>query len=173
MKQFDILKNNNGMALVLALLLTALLSLLGVWLMYEAGSASRITQAGTRHGAVLNLAEGALQLGFRCISTSSPAPSYENLIADSSDPEERRITQGLPFFMNRENAPNDAVGIMEAEVRYAGSGGPPPGWMITWQGYGSFHSVYYQPRGVGRLPLTASEGEARAVVSALTMKVTR
>jgi len=165
------------MALVLALSLTALLSLLGVWLMYEAGSASRITQAGTRHGAVLNLADGALQLGFRCISQGSPVPSFQNLIADPSssehDPQERRITQGLPGYMNRENAPNDAVGIMEAEVRYAGSGGPPPGWMITWQGYGSFHSIYYQPRGIGRIPLTANEGEAKSVVSALTMKVTR
>lgn len=165
------------MALVLALSLTALLSLLGVWLMLETGTASRVTQAATRHGAALNLADGALQMGFRCISQSSPAPSYGNLIVNTSDPDHdpalRTITHGLPWFMDRTEAPNDSRGFVEAQVRYAGYGSSPPGWMLTWQGYGSFHSVYYQPRGIGSIPLTANEGEARAIVSALTMKVTR
>ena len=82
------LKNERGIAMVLALSLVALLSLLAIWLMLGSGSALRITSAATRYECGFNLAEGALQLGLRCLRVFSPVPSHANIVMDSTLPIE-------------------------------------------------------------------------------------
>lgn len=64
-----LLKDESGMAMVLAISAVALLSLLGVWLVVQSGSAHRMTKSVERRESTFNLAEGALQLSWYCLQT--------------------------------------------------------------------------------------------------------
>lgn len=73
------LKNDRGMAMVLAISAVALLSLLGVWLVVQSGSTHRVTKSVERREGTFNLAEGALQLSWYCLETESNEKILKNL----------------------------------------------------------------------------------------------
>ena len=159
-------RNNSGMAMVLAICLTGLLSLLGIWLLLQSKTAFRISTATTRYASVLNLAEAALNLGLRCIRTHTLLPSSAHL--NTSVPKALSI-QSPDFSPRQLNG-----GQITPEIYYSGyDKNPPPGWMLNWQGYSAFHNVHYMARGEGRVDLPSSQGDATTAIVSLAKKVTQ
>ena len=161
------MKDEKGIAMVLAITLTGLLSSLGLYLIMESGTSYRITKAMVRSESALNLADGGTQLGMRCINRNTPSPGFQQLTNPTIQP-----IGGLPSYMT---APLSlGGGTIARSVDYVGyNTTPPPGWMLNWQGYSSFHSLHYRSRGQASIPLPASQGNAQSNVSVLALKVTR
>jgi hypothetical protein len=165
------LKNERGIAMVLAISLVALLSLLAIWLMLGTGSAFRITSAATRYEAAFNLAEGALQLSLRCLRVFSPVPSYSNIVTDATLPIQ---DERLPQYARGDGQEPMGKGAMVPRILYIDHNtNPPPGWMANPQGYYRFFSMYYQPRGKGEIQLSTAKGSANTAVAAIAVKVSR
>lgn len=161
------MKDEKGIAMVLALTLIGLLSSMGLYLIMESGTSYRITKSMVRSECVFNLADGAVQLGLRCITTSAPSPTYQQLSNAVIQP----ITAGLPSYMVNQNL---GQGSFSPTLNYVGyTTTPPPGWMMNWQGYSSFYSLYYNSRGQATIPLPNSQGNALSNVSVLALKVSK
>jgi len=163
---FKQLKNERGIAMVLALSMVALLSILAIWLMLGSGKALRITTAATRYECGFNLAEGALQLSSHYLEGASPVPYHANIM-DST----------LPIPIEDDDAlPDEPMGkgFMIPRIHYVDhNSNPPPGWMANPQGYYRFFSMYYQPRGKGRIPLSSAKGDATTTVATIVWKVSK
>jgi hypothetical protein len=170
MRYRDFLGNEKGMAMVLSISLVGLLTLLGIWMSTRAITAFRTTKSMTRSEQVVNLADGSLQKGLRCIRTRPLMPSYSQII--NEDPL-TSINTGLPSYVKMNQTLS--YGEVDTEILYLGYNTlPPPGWMISWQGYGRYHNAFFEPRGTGRIPLPDSKGgKAKSMVSALVNKVMR
>lgn len=166
MKALEQLKKNDGMAMVLALCLAGLLSLLGIWLLLQSKTAFRVSTATTRYESVLNLAEAALNLGLRCIKMNTVFPSSAYL--NTSTPK------ALSLPSNDYAARDMNNGRITPQIYYAGyDKNPPAGWMLNWQGYSAFHNVHYMCRGEGRIELPSSQGDATTAVVSFAKKVTQ
>lgn len=168
MRLFRPLQNDKGMAMVLALSLAGLLSLLGLWSVMQTKTAFRVTAATTRYESVFNLAEAALQLSLRSVRMNTPFPSSVHL--DSSVPV-AIPSSALPDYTDQTSLDN---GIVKPEVFYTGyDKNPPPGWSLNWQGYSAFHSVNYMCRGEGRVALPSSQGDATSAVISFASRITQ
>jgi len=155
------------MAMLLALTLTGLLSLMGMWLLLQSKTAFRVTTATTRYESVFNMAEAGLQLALYCIKEKTPFPSYVHL--SSTVPS--AITQTNSQYMQQTNVGN---GLAVPEIYYTGyDKNPPQGWSLNWQGYSAFHKVHYMARGEGRLPLPPKEGDSKTAVVSFATKITQ
>lgn len=164
------LRNEKGLAMVLAITLVGLLSSLGIYLILQSGAALRMTKAMVRHETAINLAEAGLQLGLRCIRSAPPSPSYEQLTTSNSTTI-RPITEGIPSYLARQNF---GAGSISPRIDYIGyRTTPPAGWMLNWQGYSSFHAVYYRSMGDARIPLPAELGDTQSLLSTLALRVNR
>lgn len=163
-----VVANEKGMAMVLAMSMIGLLCLFGVWMLIESQTAFRVTASMERREAAFNLAEGALQLNYRCLLDNGPSPSYAQLV--STAPVD--ITpSGLSYMASEQSLGRGTITPTIQYVSYNTT--PPPGWMVNWQGSSSFHSLYFKAVGVGRIALPSGKGDARTVVSALTARLTR
>jgi len=159
--------NQRGIAMVLAISLVGLLSSLGVYLIWESGTAFRMTKAMNRYESAFNLAEAALQLGLRCIRRSAPSPNFQQLNSGTV----QTISEGVPSYIAAQSM---GQGTITPRIDYLGyRTTPPPGWMLNWQGYSSFHGLYYRPVGQGSVPLPSGKGNAQSTVGAVTLKVAR
>ena len=168
MKSLSPLRNDKGMAMVLALSLAGLLSLLGFWSVAQTKTAFRVTTATTRYESVFNLAEAALQLSLRSVRMNTPFPSSVHL--NSSVPV-ALSSNVLPDYANEATLGD---GIIKPEVFYTGyDKNPPPGWSLNWTGYSAFHSVNYMCRGEGRKPLPGSQGDAVSSVISFASRITQ
>ena len=161
------MKDEKGIAMVLAITLIGLLSSMGLYLIMESSTSYRITKSMVRSESAFNLADGGAQLGLRCIRSSPPTPGYQQLTSSTTQPMQDR----LPGFMVVQNVSGGSVTPTVEHVGYKRT--PPPGWMINWQGYSAFHSVFYRSRGQAAIPLPAAQGNAQSRVSILVLKVTR
>lgn len=160
------MKDEKGIAMILAITLTGLLSSLGLYLIIESGTSYRVTKSMVRTESVFNLADGGVQLGLRCISNSAPSPAY----AELSSPEIQSI-QNMPSYMAVQSF---GGGSVMPSVDYIGhKTTPPPGWMLNWQGYSSFFSLDYRSHGQATIPLPNSQGNALSRAGALVLKVVR
>lgn len=170
MERQNLLKDDKGIAMVLSVCLIGILSSLGVWLILQSGTASRVTKATTRHETAFNLADGGLQMAMRCIRTGTPSPNYQQLTSTAN--AITAITNGLPSYIAQTNL---GAGTMTPEIRYVGyNTSPPPGWMISKQGYSNYYSMYYESRGTGVIPLPVSQrGNATTAVYSICLKVAR
>lgn len=163
----NLIRNQRGLALVLAVSLVGLLSSLGVYLIWESGTAFRMTKAMARYESAFNLAEAALQLGLRCVRRSAPSPGFQQINSATV----QTIQDGIPDYISSQSL---GQGTITPRIDYLGySTTPPPGWMLNWQGYSSFHGVYYRPVGQGIIPLPSTRGNAQSTVAAITLKVAR
>jgi hypothetical protein len=162
------MKDERGMAMILAITLIGLLSSLGLYLILESGSSYRATKSMVRTESVFNIAEGGVQLGLRCIGNHAPSPSYTELVSSDILP----VRKGLPAFMVEQAI---GGGTLLPTIDYVGyKTTPPPGWMINWQGYSSFHSLFFRSRTQASIPLPASQGgNAVSRISSFALKVTR
>jgi|WetSurMetagenome_2_1015567.scaffolds.fasta_scaffold05061_7 hypothetical protein len=164
------LANEKGLAMVLAITLVGLLSSLGVYLILQSSAALRMTKAMGRHEVAVNMAEAGLQLGLRCIRSSPPSPSYEQLTTSNSTTI-KPITEGIPTYIGKQNF---GAGSIDPRIDYIGyRTTPPAGWMLNWQGYSSFHGVYYRSVGEARIPLPAIQGDTNSILSTLALRVSR
>ncbi len=163
-----VLRNEKGIAMVLAVSMIALLSLFGVWMLVESQTTFRVTTAMERRQSAFNLAEAALQLNYRCLYDNSLSPSYANL-TDNTPVE---VTPSGLTYMNPEQGLGE--GYMTPTLQYLTyRTTPPSGWMINWQGASSFHSLYFRAMGKGTIPLPSGKANARNILSALLQRVTR
>lgn len=168
MQRQRMLGNEKGMAMVLAISMIGLLSLFGIWMLVESQTAFRVTTSMERRQSAFNLAEAALQLGYRCLIDNSLSPSYANLI--SSAPVDKTPT-GLAYMASGQSL---GRGSMTPTIHYVSyTTTPPPGWMMNWQGSSSFYGLYYRAMGDGAIALPSGKGNARSVLSALVLRVTR
>ena len=167
------MKDERGIAMVLAISLIGLLSSLGLYLIMESGTAYRTTKSMVRSETAFNLADGGVQLGLHCISTSAPSPSY----AELSNPVIQSIQKGLPSYMTAQSvgdSPGEKKPTVTPSIDYVGyKTTPPAGWMVNWQGNSSFYSLYYRSRGQAAVPISESQASALSRVGALVLKVTR
>jgi hypothetical protein len=164
-------QNEKGMAMVLALSMIALLSMFGVWMLVESQTSFRVTTSMERRQLAFNLAEGALQLGYRCLLDNPVAPSYSQLL--TTVPVDITPT-GLSYMAAGQNLGVNAKGTLTPTISLLTySPLPPPGNMINWQGSSSFHSLYFRVRGAGTIPLPSNKGNARTALSTLTAKLVR
>lgn len=165
-----LVRNEKGLAMVLAISLIGLITSLALYLMVGSTNTYKTEKTMARHESALNLAEGALQLSLRCVRRSAPSPSYTQLTAGASSIMD--ITSGLPKYMSAQQSAG--IGTITPSLGYVGvSTVPPAGWMMNWQGYSSFYGIYYRSRGAGAIALPASKGNAKADVSVLAEKITR
>jgi len=168
-----LIRNQKGFAMVLAISMIGLLSLFGVWMLMESQTSFRVTASMERREMTFNLAEGALQLDYRCLTDNVPSPSYNQLnpAGDNETKIEREsdVTPGLSYLAEEQTL---GKGTTTPKIRYISySPNAPPGWMLNWQGSSSFHSMYYRAKGKGRIAL--EKGAAQTNLSALMLRVTR
>lgn len=152
------LKNERGIAMVLALSMVALLSLLAIWLLLGSGSALRITAAATRHESAFNLAEGALDLCLRRLKDKRGKlePSHANIITDPTLPIEDDMLPGSEDL---------GKGSMTSQIRFIGLSNS-EGYSTENPGYGGGHRKrFYEVRGQGRIPLSSVKGDAAVTVA--------
>ncbi|MHC1745022.1 MAG: hypothetical protein AB9873_18620 [Syntrophobacteraceae bacterium] len=138
-----------------------------------------MTKAMTRHEVALSYAEAGVQLGLRCIRSSPPSPTFNELSSAASGTI-TAITEGIPSYMGTktypENPPHSTTvqGTVVSRIDYVGyRTTPPAGWMLNWQGYSSFHGVFFRPVGNANIPLGNSQEFANSVLSTLTLRVNR
>ena len=163
-----IIRNEKGMPMVLAMAMIGLLSLFGVWMLVESQTSFRVTTSMERRELAFNLAEAALQLDYRCLLDNSLSPSYTNLT--SNTPVDKTPT-GLAYMASGQSL---GRGNMTPTIQYVSyTTTPPPGWMLNWQGSSSFYGLYFRAMGDGTIALPSGKGNARNVVSALVLRVSR
>jgi hypothetical protein len=172
----DLIKDEKGIALVLAITLITLVASLGIWLMVEGESGMRITRAYQRIEETTHLAEGACWLSIRALDAMNlPLPTQAGL-------QELDAAQYLPLPNESDDTwldPNQPMGsgrnlspqILSSRGYYNTT--PPPGWMLNWQGSSGFHRRFYLTRGEGEIVMTQSRGNARTVLFNLAEKVMR
>jgi hypothetical protein len=173
-----IIKNEKGVAMLLAVSMIGLLSVMGIWLLLESRNSIRITSSLERRESVFHYAEGGLRIGMRCLIDSTPSPSYLNITNTSNNSLPSLIdpaASGMPSYMTVPSTPNQGKAYMTSALQYAGySSLPAPGWMLNAQGSTAYHSLYYKALGTGEVPLPSSAGgEAKSQVSQFVVKVSR
>ena len=168
------LRNEKGMALVLAVSMIALLSMFGVWMLVESQTAFRITASMERRQAAFNLSEAALQLDYRCLFDNSLSPSYAKLASTTPPVDILYSELPPPCLAYMASGQSLGRGNFTPTIQYVSySTTPPPGWMMNWQGSSSFHSLYFRAMGKGTIPLPSDKGNATTEVSNLILKVSR
>lgn len=149
--------DDSGIAMVLAVSLTALLTILGMYLLVESGTTYRMTQSLTRHEQTFNLAEAALQLSRRCLYEQS----NETLLVDV-EPGTLSLNQA---YMASDQSVGSGHESITPEIDFLESQ-PVPGWDIS-----KFMGYYYLARGQGTIPMPEHRGDAEKEVMSLFQKV--
>lgn len=172
MSCLKIIRNEKGVAMLLAVSMIGLLSMVGIWLLLQGRNSVRVTASLERRVTAFTIAEGGMGIAIRCLFDSTPSPSYSNLSGASGVIP---YSSGLPTYMQDPSSPNVGKAYMSSGILYVGySPLPAPGWMLNSQGSSAYHSIYYKALGTGRIPLpAASGGSAQSQVSEFVVKVSR
>ncbi len=148
-------RDESGMAMILALSLTALLTLLGMFLIVESGTTFRMTQSLTRYEQTFNLAEAGLQLSHRCLVEQS-----NEWLLGSTTPG--TLTVDVSYMEAAQPAGN---GNLTPQIDFIDSR-PVPGWDVS-----KFMGYYYLARGQGAVPMPGIRGDAQKEVMSLFQKM--
>jgi hypothetical protein len=163
----SVIRNERGLAMVLALMLITLLACLGIWIISQSGSALKITGAYQRIEETLHLAEGACWLSVRAIDTESiPLPATATSTIQDVTPSDDFLGANKPFGRG-----SITPQIQSSRDFYNTT--PPPGWMMNWQGAYGFYRSFYLTRGQADIQMPSSKGNARSVLYNLVEKATR
>jgi hypothetical protein len=174
MSCLKIIRNEKGVAMLLAVSMIGLLSVIGIWLLLQSRNSVKVTSSLERRTYVFNLAQGGLGIAMRCLTDCTPSPSYTNL--NNSSPSMMTYTSsGMPSYMQPPTGPNVGKFYMSSGIMYMGySPLPAPGWMLNAQGSSAYHSLYYKALGTGQIPLPAATGAwSQSQLSEFIVKVSR
>ncbi|ROR01936.1 hypothetical protein [Desulfosoma caldarium] len=161
----SILKNDQGMAMVLALSAVALLSILGVWLVVQSGSTHRMTKSVERREAVFNLAEGALQLSWYCLQRESNEKILKNLNKNQDVTPSESVVSYMKADQPVDNQTKASRNLTPRIIFLDAK--PVPGWDMT-----KFRGYYYLAQGQGEEDLPDQKGgPARSEVVMLVQKI--
>lgn len=160
-----VVKNDQGMAMVLTLSAVALLSLLGVWLVVQSGSTHQLTQSVERREGAFNLAEGALQLSWYCLRTES----NEILLKDLKKKQDVTPPAGVVPYMQADQPVDDqtkASRTLTPRLVFLDAQSV-AGWDMN-----KFRGYYYLAHGQGQETLPQPKGgPARSEVVMLIQKI--
>ncbi|MEJ5363715.1 MAG: hypothetical protein WHS86_01310 [Desulfosoma sp.] len=160
-----VLKNEQGMAMVLTISAVALLSLLGVWLVMQSGATHRITQSVERREGTFNLAEGALQLSWHCLQTES----NEKILKDLKKNQDVTPPASLvPYMQSDQKVDNQTKDSRTLTPRlFFLDSQTVAGWDMN-----KFRGYYYLAQGLGLENLPDKKGgPARSEVVMFVQKV--
>jgi hypothetical protein len=143
MKGKNPMRNEKGIAVVLAVSLTALLALFGVWMIQQSLIANRITTAMKANEESFYLAEGAFQVCLQCLKDDP----YYGLTKDLS----LCNLDSPPSLQDKIKASIDYLGSEFATGEQLNKGAP-------------HRFYYYGLQGEGETP--GRDGQARSHVSA-------
>jgi hypothetical protein len=163
----DLLNDERGLAMVLAVGLIALLTSVALWLILESKSNMQITRAYERTERTLRLAEGAAWLNVRCLDTQTPTiPSSGTELQDVT-PSDSYLAQNqeLGSGSGRKLSPR----IFSRSDFYNTL--PPEGWSLNEPS--RYFTRFYEGRGVGEVPMTGAQGNALSRVYNFIQKVAR
>ena len=170
------IRDEKGIAMVLAITLVGLLACLGLYLILESDSTFRTTKAMDRYERAFNLADGGVQLGLKCVRSSAPAPTYGQILGTGAIPSPFP-TAALPSYMQVPPAFGSGASITPYLDFIGYRTVPPPGWMVNRQGYSQYHGVFYRPRSQGQITLpslnNAGDNNAVSITSSVALKVQR
>jgi hypothetical protein len=168
------IKDEKGIAMVLAVTFVGLLAGLGLYLILESSIAFRMTRAMERHESVFNISEGGVQLGLRYVRSNSPSVNYAQILGGGPLPTTFPSAH-LPSYMQLVTL---GPGSLQPLLDYLGYRTiPPAGWGIGTKTHGAqnFHGLFYRPRGEGRIALpslkTAGDNDALNRNSNVAFKV--
>lgn len=166
------IRNESGLAMILAVSLIGLLSLFGIWLIQQSDLSYRITTAMNRNEKAFNLAEGSLQLTQRCLRLTPPSLTFTELVSDQ--PVKIDDDTRLPAYLLADQELPDPGSNQEInpEIYYLDyDTDPPPGWILNKQAYSGFYTVFYMP--VGEATVPSEKGEAKTRVYAFAVRILR
>lgn len=161
------LKDDSGMAMVLAISVVALLSLLGVWLVVQSGSTHHVTKSVERRESTFNLAEGALQLSWYCLQK---VPNDRILKSLTKKQDVTPPAGVIPYMQADQKVDNQTKAAQTLTPRLIFlDHNRVPGWdMNTFKGY------YYLAQGLGEEHLPPIRGgSARSDVMMFVQKVSQ
>jgi len=156
--------------MMIAVVLIALLTIIGSTTLSVAGTDSRIATAVRRHHLVMNAADaGTQQARHQLRSTNPSSEGWDS--ADTAAPfvaeiESDEMFQGVTFPMNQ--------GTYEVRARYAKCSNPPPGYS-TELGVAQFRSDFWEMDATAHFTDAAFDNvnEMEAKVHATMRKVIR
>ncbi len=158
----EMVGNQDGLAMVLAMSLVALLSVLGIWMVVESGNTYRMTQSLERSGVTFNLAEAGLELSRKCLREKS----NEDLLT-SLDVQQDVTPTGIEYMASdQEVVPGHPESGMVTPVLIFENSRVVPGWDIS-----KFRGYYYRAEGEGVKPLPGSRGDAKTEVLSVVRKI--
>ncbi|QCQ22658.1 hypothetical protein [Desulfoglaeba alkanexedens] len=161
----EMVGNQDGLAMVLAMSLVALLSVLGIWMIVESGNTYRMTQSVERNAVTFNLAEGALELSWQYLLEKSNEDLLRN-VKDVRQQQEVTPTGIAYMASDQEVVPGHPESGMVTPVLIFEDSRVLPGWDIS-----KFRGYYYRAEGKGVKPLPGSRGDAKTEVLRVVQKI--
>lgn len=169
MKKFAgtrLIKEDKGLAMVLALMLITLLACFGMWLLLETRSGFRVTSSFERIEESSRLAEAACWLSVRALDSVAINLPHETTLTGVTPTDE-------PFMTSNQSLGKGELTPEIHSARNFYNNFPPAGWMLNWQGGSAYHRCYYLDQGEGVIPMPQSRGDSKSVLFNFAEKVKR
>lgn len=161
-----LVREEKGLAMVLALMLITLLACFGMWLLLETRSGFRVTSSFERIEENSRLAEAACWLSVRALDSLAINLPPETTLKEVTPTSESYLAPDQPLGKGQLTP-----GIRSARNFYNSI--PPAGWMLNWQGGSAYHRCYYLDRGEGVTRMPQSKGDSKSVLFNFAEKVKR
>jgi coproporphyrinogen III oxidase len=159
-----IIKNQEGIAMVLAVSMIALLSCIAIWLIIESKSNMQSTKAYERTEATNRLAESGCWLAVHALDVQTPAlPTTGTNIQDITPSESYLTLKDLGGGMRL------TPQVWSGRDFYNTL--PPAGWTLNEPS--RYYTRYYLGRGAGVMEISGGRGHARSIIVNFVEKVSR
>ena len=159
-----IIKNQEGIAMVLAVSMIALLSCIAIWLIIESKSNMQTTKAYERTEATNRLAESACWLAVHALDVGTPALPTTGTNLQIITPSESYLTlQDLGGGMKLTPQVRSARDFYNTL--------PPAGWSLNEPS--RYYTRYYLGHGAGVMEISGGRGHARSTIVNFVEKVSR
>jgi len=170
-KQFrSPLRNQHGLAMVLAVSLIALLSTIAVWMILESRSNLQTTKAYERTEATSYLAQAACWFNVRTLDTvpiSLPGNATLASVAESNSTGVPGVPYGTSYSLG--GGRSFTREIKSAQDFYNTL--PPEGWMLNEPA--RYYTKYYFGHGTGRIQMSGTRGSARSKMVNFVERIAR
>ena len=161
-----IIKNQEGIAMVLAVSMIALLSCIAIWLIIESKSNMQTTKAYERTEATNRLAESACWLAVHALDVETPAlptTDLQNLTPN--------MTPNKPYLTLHDLGGGMKLTPQVRSARDFYNTLPPAGWSLNEPS--RYYTRYYLGHGAGVMEISGGRGHARSTIVNFVEKVSR